>query len=320
MGLEFDLIARHFTHPGRHTLLGVGDDAALLVPAPGKVLAVSTDMLVEGRHFIPGTDPERLGHKAMAVNLSDLAAMGARPRWALLAIALPAADQGWLAAFARGFVEEARAAGVDWVGGDTTCGPLNLAVTVLGEVDAQSALRRSGGRLGDQVWVSGTLGDAAIGLACLQQRHPLAGAAREHCVRRLEWPTPRIALGQALAGIAHAALDVSDGLLADLGHLTEASGQGAELEFERLPLSPALAGQRHQDAVREAVLAGGDDYELCFTASPADHDAVLAAAAAAGTPVQRIGVLVAEPGIRVRDAAGALVHARRAGYDHFAAP
>ena len=318
MGPEFDLIRRHFTHTGQHTLLGVGDDAALLAPTPGTVIAVSSDMLVAGRHFITDTDPERLGHKAMAVNLSDLAAMGATPRWALLALALPRIEECWVEAFARGFQSEARSHGVDWVGGDTTGGPLNLAVTILGEVDPRKALRRSGGRAGDDVWVSGTLGDAALGLAALQNRFPLTGDDLEHCVRRLEQPTARVALGQALAGVAHAALDVSDGLLADLGHVLEASGVGADLEFDRVPVSAALRDRREHPLVREAILAGGDDYELCFTADPSAAGAVLAAAAAAGTQVQCIGSLSVVPGLRVRDRAGQLIVTRRRGYDHFA--
>ncbi|MDE3010879.1 MAG: thiamine-phosphate kinase [Pseudomonadota bacterium] len=320
MGQEFELIRRYFTHPGRHTLLGVGDDAALLQPAPGCVLAASTDMLVAGRHFMDDTDPGRLGHKALAVNLSDLAAMGAKPRWALLALALPQVDADWLAAFAAGFHAEAAAHEVDWVGGDTTAGPLNLSVTVLGEVPAAHALRRSGGRVGDQVWVSGTLGDAAVGLALLRGERTLDAAAHAHCVRRLEWPTPRVALGLRLAGLAHAALDVSDGLLADLGHLLEASGVGADLELAALPLSPVLRDHVQHDWVREAVLAGGDDYELCFSAAAADEDRILAAGAASGTPVTRIGVLTAAPGLRVRDPHGATVHTRRRGFDHFPDP
>lgn len=317
MGLEFDLIRRHFTHPGQHTLLGVGDDAALLAPAQGMVLAVSADMLVAGRHFFSDTDPERLGHKAMAVNLSDLAAMGARPRWALLSLALPRADERWLAAFARGFQDEAVAWQVDWVGGDTTAGPLNLSVTILGEVRPEQALRRSGGKVGDQVWVSGTLGDAALGLAALQGRYPLSGPERAFCVQRLERPVPRVPLGLRLAGLAHAALDISDGLLADLGHLLRASGVGADLHWSSIPLSPALAARSQEDLVREAILAGGDDYELCFTADPADRMAILAAAAAADTPVHCIGVLTADPGVRVRDDQGQLVLTRRSGFDHF---
>jgi thiamine-monophosphate kinase len=319
MGSEFDLIRRHFSHPGQHTLLGVGDDAALLVPSPGRVLAVSADMLVAGRHFMVETDPGRLGHKALAVNLSDLAAMGALPRWALLSIALPRVDDSWLEAFAAGFLAEAQAFEVDWVGGDTTAGPLNLSVTVLGEVESGLALRRSAACAGDTVWVSGTLGDAALGLACLQGRYPLQTEARHWCVGRLEQPTPRVALGRQLAGLAHAAIDISDGLVADLGHVLRASGVGAELEYAALPLSRWLAPLADQTLVQEAVLAGGDDYELCFTAAPGAEPAVRAAAAAAQTGVRAIGVITAEPGLRVRDGAGGLVVTRCSGFDHFSA-
>jgi thiamine-monophosphate kinase len=317
MGSEFELIRRHFTHPVRHTLLGVGDDAALIATTAGLVLAVSTDMLVAGRHFLSDTDPERLGHKALAVNLSDLAAMGAKPRWALLALALPRADEPWLAAFARGFLAEAQAHDVDWVGGDTTAGPLNLSVTILGEVAPALALRRSGARVDDAIWVSGTLGDAALGLAALQGRYPLDSVARAHCIGRLERPTPRVALGGRLGGLAHAAIDLSDGLLADLGHLLEASGLGAELQFAALPRSPALAGLPNDDQVSDALLAGGDDYELCFTARAADRAAVEAVGRDTGTPLRCIGQVSADRGIRVFAADGSLLSPRRSGYDHF---
>lgn len=317
MGSEFELIRKYFTHPGQHTVLGVGDDAALMRLSPGRILAASSDMLVAGRHFFPDTDPCRLGHKALAVNLSDLAAMGALPRWVLLSLALPRADEAWVAAFAAGFADEARTYGVDWVGGDTTGGPLNLSVTILGEVDAQRALKRSGAVPGDTVWLSGTVGDAALGLAALLGRYPLPEAARQGCVGRLERPTPRVALGQALAGLAHSAIDISDGLLADLGHLVRASGVGAELEYSALPLAPLLAERASEALVREAILAGGDDYELCFTAAMADTEAVLAAARLTATPVAAIGVITAGAGVRVRDSSGVFLSTRRTGFDHF---
>ena len=315
----FANVASDFAHPGRHTLLGVGDDAALLVPSADRVLAVSADMLVAGRHFLPDTDPHRLGRKALAVNLSDLAAMGAQPRWALLSIALPRPDEAWLEAFSAGFLAEAQAHDVDWVGGDTTAGPLNLSVTILGEVEAAQALRRSGAQPGDDVWVSGTLGDAALGLAALQGRFPLPEPARSFCLARLEQPSARVALGRALAGRAHAAIDISDGLLADLCHLLAASGCGADLDFARMPLSPALAGCAHEPLVQEAILAGGDDYELCFTAAAADRAAILTAARDAGTPVACIGTVGATAGVRVHAPDGRLLVPRRQGYDHFAA-
>lgn len=314
---EFDLIRQHFTRPTRHTLLGVGDDAALLQPSAGQVLAVSTDMLVAGRHFLPDTDPGRLGHKAMAVNLSDLAAMGARPRWATLAIALPEPDPAWLAAFADGFHAEAQQYGVDWVGGDTTAGPLNLSVTILGEVAAAAALRRSGARPGDQLWVSGTLGEAACGLACLQGQLDLPAPARTHCIARLEQPTPRVALGLQLAGLASAAIDISDGLLADLNHLAQASGVAAVVQHAALPTLAALAERRATPLVDDALLAGGDDYELCFTAPAAAAQAILAAGIAAAVTVTCIGTIRAGSGVTVVAADGTVRPARRRGFDHF---
>ncbi len=318
MAGEFDLIARHFRRATTHTVLGVGDDAALMQPAPGQHLAVSSDMLVAGCHFLADTDPERLGHKALAVNLSDLAAMGATPRWVLLALALPHPDEDWVAAFARGFHAEACAHQVDWVGGDTTAGPLNISVTILGEVPVGHALRRSGALPGDQLWVSGTLGDAACGLACLQQRLGLDDQARAHCVARLERPTARVGLGLALRGVASAAIDVSDGLLADLGHLLTASGLGARVDWPAVPLSAALAGLRDDNFVRAAALTGGDDYELCFTAPASASLAVQAAAAAVGVRVTAIGVVESQDGTRVFDRAGRPMAFARAGFDHFA--
>ncbi|MDP1636422.1 MAG: thiamine-phosphate kinase, partial [Gallionellaceae bacterium] len=216
---EFDLIKRFFTRPAPGAILGVGDDAALLRVGEGMELAVSTDMLVSGTHFLPDADPFLLGHKALAVNLSDLAAMGATPRWATLAIALPSADEDWLRRFSDGFFVLADEFGVELVGGDTTRGPLNLCVTIMGEVPQGRALRRDGAQAGDDIWISGTLGDAALGLAQLQGKTVLPDDMRERCLAALQQPQPRIALGMALRGIAHSAIDISDGLLADLGHI-----------------------------------------------------------------------------------------------------
>jgi len=237
---EFDLIRRYFTRATPGALLGVGDDAALLQASAGNALAVSTDMLVSGTHFLPDTDPFLLGHKTLAVNLSDLAAMGAAPRWATLAIALPEADEAWLAQFSAGFFALADQYGVELVGGDTTRGPLNLCVTIFGEVPAQQALRRSGAQVGDEIWVSGRLGDAALALAHLQDRITLSAAELFACLPALHQPQPRVALGLALRGIATSAIDISDGLLADLGHILEASQVGAQLDFAALPVSPVL--------------------------------------------------------------------------------
>jgi len=289
---EFTLIAKYFTHRTRHTLLGVGDDAALIRPRRGHVLAISADMLVEGRHFFRGADPEALGHKTLAVNLSDLAAMGATPRWATLALALPQADARWLAAFTRGFMRLARAHDVDLIGGDTTRGPLNLCVQIMGEVPAGKALRRDGARAGDDVWVSGTLGDAALAVAARNHKIRISQQQRLAASRHLDKPTPRVALGTALRGIASSAIDISDGLLADLGHICERSGTCAQIDIDALPLSRVLRSMRSIRLTRARerfVLAGGDDYELCFTAPPSRAGSVLRAGVRAGVAVTRVG-------------------------------
>ncbi len=286
---EFALIEKYFTHRTRHTLLGVGDDAALIRVRRGHTLAISVDMLVEGRHFFKGADPAALGHKALAVNLSDLAAMGATPRWATLALALPGADTRWLAAFTGGFMRLARAHGVDLIGGDTTRGPLNLCVQIMGEVPAAQALRRDGARAGDEVWVSGTLGDAALAVAARKREVRIAAAQLRAAARRLDRPVPRVALGAALRGIAHSAIDISDGLLADLGHVCERSGMCAQIDVDALPVSRVLRAMRATRVGRRLALAGGDDYELCFTAPAARRAAVLRAGARAGVAVTCVG-------------------------------
>ncbi len=311
---EFDLIARHFSRPAPSARLGVGDDAALLKPTPGMELAVSTDTLLSGRHFLPDTDPRRLGRKCLAVNLSDLAAMGALPRWALLALTLPEADADWLAAFAEGFYAQADEHGVGLVGGDTTRGPLSITVTILGEVEAGRALTRHGARPGDDIWVSGELGGAALGLCHLRGEVELGPAAPE-CLARLHDPVPRIALGRALLGVASAALDVSDGLLGDLGHILERSGVGARAEFAALPLAAPLRDL--PELAAPCGLAGGDDYELCFTAPPERREAVLAAGRGVGVAVTRIGAITQAPGLAVVDGRGRLVDIGARPYDHF---
>ncbi len=316
---EFQIISRYFTRPARHTVLGVGDDAALVRVREGKELVAAADMLLAGRHFFHDDDPAGVGHKALAVNLSDLAAMGATPRWALLSIALPEADERWIEAFARGFFALADEHGVALVGGDTTRGPLTLAVTVLGEVERGTALRRRGARVGDDVWVSGTLGDAALALAHLRREIALAPQEVAALLPRLHRPTPRLALGRALRGRAHAAIDVSDGLLADLGHILEASGGvGAEIELAALPVSAMVRAHLEQAAVRQAVLAGGDDYELCFTADPGERRAIQALGRRLGLGLTRVGRITAEAGMVVRDAEGRPVHWEGKGFDHFA--
>ena len=326
---EFDLIRRYFTRPSPSgspgVALGVGDDCALLRPSPGMQLAVAADMLVEGRHFLSTVDPRTLGHKALAVNLSDLAACGARPLACLLALALPRADDAWLAPFAQGLFALADAQGCPLVGGDTTQGPLNLCITVLGEVPPGQALLRSGARAGDDLYVSGTLGDARLALDVFRGTLSVPAEVFALARARLELPTPRVALGLALRGVATAAADVSDGLLGDLGHILKASGVGARVDTDAaLPLLAAAAplARAGQPLSTEAqlgyVLAGGDDYELVFTAPPAARAAVQAAATQAGTPVTRIGAIEAAPGLHLHDHQGQPVSGRFASFDHFA--
>lgn len=326
---EFDLIRRHFTRPTPSAVLGVGDDAALFQVSEGNVLAVSSDMLVSGTHFFPDADPYALGHKTLAVNLSDLAAMGAVPRWATLAIALPAVDEAWLAAFSAGFFALAQQHKVELIGGDTTRGALNLCVTIFGEVPSHLALRRAGAQVDDEIWVSGRLGDAALALAHLQNRIALTEAEFAAVAPALHQPQPRVALGLALRGIAHSALDISDGLLGDLGHILAASRVGAEIESAALPMSetmrgltltpcPSPAGEgSHAALLQQCVLSGGDDYELCFTAPLHHHADVVHRAARVGVPVTRIGHVVAGRGCVVRDAAGQIMEGKTGGYDHF---
>jgi thiamine-monophosphate kinase len=321
MPTEFELIRSYFTHAAKRTQLGVGDDAALIRPAPGRVLAVAADMLVGGRHFFMDADPESVGHKALAVNLSDMAAMGALPRWATMGIALPKADARWVAAFSKGFMALARKHGVDLVGGDTTRGPLNICVQIIGEVPARQALRRDGARAGDDIWVSGTLGDAALAVAAKTKRIKLKPAELKQARLRLDRPQPRIALGLALRGVARSAIDVSDGLVADMGHICERSQVAAVIAFERLPLSPLLRRHLQSPAAQSAVIAGGDDYELCFTAAQARRAAVVRAASRARTKVTRIGRVIRAPegacSVVVVDCDGLPLSLARKGFDHF---
>jgi thiamine-monophosphate kinase len=331
---EFELIARYFKRPeralGAGVALGVGDDCALLRPSPGMQLAVSSDMLVSGRHFFADADPCKLGHKALAVNLSDLAACGAQPLGFTLALALPDADADWLAAFSQGLFALADLHGCTLVGGDTTRGPLNICITVFGEVPPGQALLRSGAQAGDDIYVSGTLGDAALALLALQGKVDLPPDLLAQTRQRLEAPTPRVALGMALRGIATAAADVSDGLLGDLGHILQQSGKGAVIDTDAA-IQLIATKARHTGAddqfylkisrqtLLQCVLAGGDDYELVFTAAPAQRTAVLHAADAAGAPVTRIGSITADAGLTLLDANGmALPSAAFSSFDHFA--
>jgi thiamine-monophosphate kinase len=314
---EFDLIRRYFTRITPGALLGVGDDAALLQASAGNVMAVSTDMLVSGTHFFADADPYLLGHKTLAVNLSDMAAMGATPRWATLALALPEADEAWLKKFSAGFFALAGEYGVELIGGDTTRGPLNLCVTIFGEVPAHLALRRSGAQVGDEIWVSGRVGDAALALAHLQGRVELSEADNVFCAAALHQPQPRIALGLALRGVASSAIDVSDGLLADLGHILNASQVGARIEAAALPVSPVLRSYLSQPLGRQCALSGGDDYELCFTAPARSNAEIQRIGARLGLPLTPIGKVVASRDCIVHDAFGNPINAGAGGYDHF---
>lgn len=313
---EFDLIARFFTRPVRRAALGVGDDCALLAPTPGKQIAISCDMLVSGTHFFHDTDPRELGHKSLAVNLSDLAAMGAKPVAFTLALSLPAPDAAWLAAFAEGLFALADKHDCELIGGDTTRGPLNICVTVFGEVTAGQALRRAAARIGDDIWVSGFLGEARLALAGMRNELTLDAEALEAAAVRLHSPMPRVELGMALAGVANAAIDVSDGLAGDLMHILDLSQLGATLDVDALPAGPMLERQP-LELRRRFTQAGGDDYELCFTASSERRDVVLAAAASCGVAVTRVGTIERESGLRLVDAAGQPLTSAAKSFDHF---
>ena len=318
MTSEFDLINRYFRRPARGAVLGVGDDGAIVRPGSGSELVISTDMLVAGTHFFPNTDPQDLGWKVLAVNLSDLAAMGALPRWALLAMALPAADEDWIAAFARGIFHCAETYDVELIGGDTTRGPMNFCVTVFGEAPKGEALQRSGAGAGEDIWVSGQPGRAALGLAFLQGRTPLEESARAECVGALLHPLPRVQLGLALRSLATAAIDVSDGLLADLGHILEASNLSARLTVASLSTCNAFTTV-DPDLVRDCILSGGDDYELVFTAPVEVRYRVEALAATLKLALARIGSTtpIEHQSIHLLDENGNDIPLSRLGYDHF---
>jgi thiamine-monophosphate kinase len=333
---EFDLIERYFKAPARDmaqrnsaVAQGIGDDCALLQPAAGMQLAISSDMLVEGRHFFADVDPLTLGHKALAVNLSDLAACGAKPLAFTLALALPHADEAWLAPFSRGLLALAAEHNCALIGGDTTQGPLNICITVFGEVPKNQALLRNAAKVGDDIYVSGTLGDARLALEVMRGNLVLSNEAFIAAKARLETPTPRIALGMALRGIASSAIDVSDGLQGDLGHVLQQSAVGAVIDaavVTQLLAINLIATQAIKTTVNsqftsqkqlQYALSGGDDYELAFTASVSKRQAVQAAALASNTPVTRIGQIEAEPGLRLIDAQGQTVPNIFASFDHF---
>jgi thiamine-monophosphate kinase len=318
---EFNLIALYFTRPTKRAVLGIGDDCALIKVAAGCELAISTDALVEGVHFFAGANAEKLGHKSLAVNLSDLAAMGATPRYVTLALTLPTIDDAWLAAFSRGFFALADEFDVELIGGDTTRGPLSITLTVMGEIEAGRALRRDGAKAGDDIWVSGTLGGAALALMHLQGNVQLQPHIFSRVEDRLHRPSPRVTLGQTLLGAASAALDISDGLVADLGHICERSKLSAVIERDLLPLASPLLSVR-ADFRDECALSGGDDYELCFTAPVTARAEIEIAGAKCGVAVTRIGSMkTLDPSQRVKviDESGLEVTPKKTGFDHFAA-
>lgn len=320
---EFDLIETFFKRPARHATLGVGDDCALLAFGQGQQLAISTDMLVEGRHFLSTVHPRLLGHKALAVNLSDLAACGAKPKAFMLALSLPQVDPEWLSEFSQGLWALADEHDIDLIGGDTTRGPLNICITALGEVPTSQALLRSGAQVGDDIYVSGNLGDARLALEVFRGALQVPSAVFELARLRMEQPTPRVALGLALRGIAHAAADISDGLLGDLKHILKASGVGAVLETQQVVSTLACTSipqnQFQIDVANQLALtlSGGDDYELVFTAAPSQRVAVAAAAKASQTDVTHIGQITASQELVLRTAEGAMLPNTFASFDHF---
>jgi thiamine-monophosphate kinase len=318
---EFEIIREYFARqPVRRTdvVLGIGDDAALLAVPPDQELVVSTDMLIAGVHFPAGTDPMSIGHKSLAVNLSDLAAMGATPAWFTLNLSLPQADPDWLEGFCKGMFDLARSFDLALVGGDTTHGPLTIGIQIMGFSPRGQALRRSGARPGERIYVTGLLGEAALGLRLVQGRLDLPEEFHANVAQQLSRPMPRVPAGIRLRGLASACIDISDGLLADLGHILEASGVGARIHLDRLPVSPAYDAV-FQQVGWDAALAGGDDYELCFT-MPAERElAFRNAATRFGVSCSYIGDIEAEPGLRIVEKGGQPYTPAQRGYDHFRA-
>lgn len=322
---EFDLIRQHFTRATHHTHLGIGDDAALISLSKGMELAISADMLVAGTHFFADCDAYQLGWKALAVNVSDMVAMGANPKWATLAIALPEVNEPWLTEFSRGFFACAEAFNVDLIGGDTTRGPLNISVQIMGEVPIGLAIKRSGAKVDDEVWVSGIIGDAALGLAHLQGKLTLPEDAFTSCASALHAPQPRVALGLALRNIANSAIDISDGLLADLGHILECSKVGAILQLSKIPHSAQLGAQLHYEgatasnnkSIINMLLAGGDDYELCFTAPVEKHAEIIMLSKTLNLALSSIGRITANTSLVVQGFNDEILDIKETGFDHF---
>lgn len=311
---EFELIERYFYRPTHHTLLGIGDDAALIEVSTGHVLAVSSDTLVENRHFFSDVDPYRLGHKALAVNLSDMAAMGALPRWFTLAVSLPEIDQQWLKYFTQGLFDIADRFQVELIGGDTTRGPLTIGIQIMGEVMSVRALKRRGAQVGDEIWVSGRVGGAALAVAWKNQEIQLTSEIADQCLIDLDMPEPRVGLGNALSlrGLANSAIDISDGILADLGHILEQSCVGAQIYWDKIPMHPLA-----QNEIR--YFSGGDDYELCFTASPENHDRILALGEELFLPLTPIGQITEAPEYLLHTSQNIPIDLSETitGFDHF---
>lgn len=318
MAAEFDIIKQYFTQPTSHTDLGIGDDGALISSAEGHQLVVSADMSVVGTHFYKNAEPYDVGWKSLAVNLSDLAAMGATPRWATLCIALPKVNESWLKEFSRGFHACAKAFSLDIIGGDTTKGPLNIAVQIIGEVPTGQALTRSGAKAGDDIWVSGRIGSAALGLASLRSPQMLLeDETLFACLKALNIPQPRNKLGIALRQIATSCIDISDGLLADLTHILKASKLGTTLQLSNIPCLPLLQKRLDKSSVQRAILAGGDDYELCFTASPEYREKITTLSNTLNLPITLIGQASIEQKLEVYFE-DKLINLSKLGYEHFA--
>jgi thiamine-monophosphate kinase len=319
MTSEFNLIKQYFTRPTRNTTLGVGDDAALISLTAGMELAVSADMLVAGTHFFVDCDAYQLGWKSLAVNISDMAAMGANPKWATLAIALPEINESWLAEFSRGLFACADSFDVDLIGGDTTRGPLTISVQIMGEVPIGKAIKRSGAKIGDEIWVSGKLGDAALALAHIQSKLVLPEEASLSCAKALHTPQPRVSLGLALRDIANSAIDISDGLLADLGHILERSAVGATLKLKNIPHSTfvGLPINLHDEIFRKMVLAGGDDYELCFTVPAEKHAEIIKISERTKLQLSCIGQVTNNKGLTLHGLDNEILSMKETGFDHF---
>ncbi len=318
MATEFNLIEKYFTRPTSHTDLGIGDDAAIIQASTNHQLVISADMSVVGTHFSHTAAPYDIGWKSLAVNISDMAAMGAKPKWVTLAIALPKVDEAWLAEFSRGFFTCADTFNVSLIGGDTTRGPLNITVQIMGEIPLGKALKRSGAQAGDDIWVSGQLGNAALGLSHYQNKKELPKETRTLCLKALHQPQPRVTLGLALHNIAHSCIDISDGLLADLGHILKASNLGATIHLKQCPTSDYIVNHLHEPEIQQQILAGGDDYELCFTAPSKYHQTILEISKTLNLRLSLIGQTMSELSLHVTGLDDKILSLDNKGYDHFA--